>query len=405
MPKVKRKWQPHDKQKEILNADERFRVVAAGRRFGKTKMACSELFERGYQNPDAFLCYFGPTDDDARELAFEPLVEWIPDSLLAGEPKKTPPREIELFNGARLQFRGTKSSSRGRGWDFVIIDEASDVRADFWPAVLRPALSDTLGEALFIGTPKGRNWFWESFNRGEDPSYPDWTAFQATTYSNPHVPDSEIDAAKKNLPERIFRQEYLAEFVDNEGAVFGDVRNRNVRPYDIAKTKGKPPYSTGVDLARSSNYLVAVTIDADGMVVDMLRQQGGSWAAAGRTMENYLTHFPGVCYLDATRDNKVIEDLSRSVRNCQIEPVRFTPNNKADMIENLAARLETKDIILPKPDNSEEIATLLAELDAFQYETTPSGNVRYCAPEGKHDDTVDAFALAAKEKRQARATW
>jgi hypothetical protein len=97
-----------------------------------------------------------------------------------------------------------------------------------------------------------------------------------------------------------------------------------------------------------------------------------------------------MAYLDATRDNKVIEDLRRETTRVGIERVRFTNQSKGDMVENLAARLETGEIIFP------EIDPLIAELEAFTYETTPSGNVRYTAPESMHDDEVDALALAAK---------
>lgn len=408
MPKLKRKWTPHPKQRLIMNDETRFRVVAAGRRFGKTRMSNGELVEKAFDTPGFFGCYFAPTDDDARELAFDPIVESIPDALLAKDPKRTPPREIELVNGSIIQFRGAKSSSRGRAWDHVTIDEKSEIRNDFWPAVIRPTLADTEGSALFIGTPKGRNKFYELHQRGNDPSQSDWVSYTGTTYDNPHVSNAEVEAARETLPERVFKQEYLAEFASNEGAVFGDIRARNTRPYALTTVTGSGPYATGIDLARSSNYLVAATLDSDGMLVDAMRRRGGSWAQAGRELERYLGPYPGVAYADASRDNKVVEDLARTLTSVQIEPVKFTPQNKADMIENLAARLEIQDIVLPDPDRAsveDVVATIVHELEIFEFETTKAGNVRYGAPEGHHDDTVDALALAAKEVKQQKSTW
>lgn len=406
MPQIKREWTPHPKQRAIMNDDSRFRVVAAGRRFGKTELATSEVFEDAFETPGMFVCYFAPTDADAKELGFDPLFDKVPDALIA-DVKRTPPREIHLTNGSTIQFRGTKSSSRGRGWDKVVIDEKSEVRSDFWDAVVRPSLSDTLGSALFIGTPKGRNKFYELYKRGEDEDRDEWSSWHGTTYDNPHVPDSEVEDARRDIPERVFRQEYLAEFVDDEGAVFGDVRNRNTRPYAYSDVDGTPPFSTGIDLARTNNYLVAVTLDADGMLVGFMRERGASWAAAGRHLAQHLAEYPGVAYIDASRDNKVVEDLARETRGTQVEPVKFTSQNKQDMVENLAARLEMNDVVLPDPelDGNDGVETLLAELDAFEYTTTPAGNVRYGAPEGLHDDTVDALALAAKETERAKATW
>jgi hypothetical protein len=410
MPRVKRTWTPHPLQREIMTDGARFRAVPAGRRFGKTKMGRSDALEFGIRTPDSLVWLVFPSYDDARELGFEPVLKALPATLVDGakdDQKQSPPREINLTNGTRFSFRSMTGKLRGRGVDYVFVDEAGDEEApaDMWTAQLRPALSDTLGKALLAGTPNGKGWFYEAYERGNDPEYSAWASWQATTYQNPHVPDSEVEAARTELPERVFRQEYLAEFVDDEGTVFGNVRERNVRPYALEAVVGEPPYATGVDLARTSNYLVATTLDTDGMLVGFERTRGGSWAAAGRQLTAYLDGFPGVAYLDATRDNKVIEDLAREVSGVQIEPVRFSPQVKQNMIENLAARLETQDVVLPSPEKTERIGTLLSELSAFGYEVMPSGNVRYGPPEGMNDDTVDALALAAKESRQARATF
>ena len=388
----------------------RFRVVAAGRRFGKTKMGRGEVIEYALGNGESLVWVVLPSYEDARELWFEPILNALPAQVVAGrkdDQKQSPPPEIRLTNGTRISFRSFTGKLRGRGLDLVVVDEAGDeaAPANMWSAQLRPALSDTLGDALVIGTPNGKNWFYEGFERGNDPAYDEWRSWNATSYDNPHVPDSEIEDARNTLPERVFRQEYLAEFVDDEGSVFGNVRDRNTRPYALADVRGEPPYSTGIDLARTSNYLAATTLDADGMLVGFKRTRGGSWAAAGRAIREYLSAFPGVAYLDATRDNKVVEDIAREVSNVQIEPVRFTPSTKRDLVENLAARLETQDIVLPTPEKTEAVGTLLSELSAFAYETTSAGNVRYGAPEGMNDDTVDSLALAAKESRQAKATF
>lgn len=391
-----------------MRDDTRFIVVPAGRRFGKTYMARHDAFERAYAEPGSLVWYVAPTDEDARELAFAPLKQSIPGKLVDGKPKESPPREIRLVNGSRIVFKSAASQGRGRGLDHVVIDEAGEVANrmnGYWPEVIRPSLSDTAGTALVIGTPKGRNFFWDLKQRGDDPADGEVNAYTATTYDNPHVPDSEVEQARATLPERVFEQEYLAEFVDESGTVF----SYETRPYAVEDVSGREPFTTGVDLARTSNYLVAVTVDADGMVVGFMRRRGGSWAAAQRALEQYLEDFPGKAFLDATRDNKVIEDLARSVQSSvRVEPVRFTAQTKADLVENLAARLETGDIVLPAeggPTQDLDTDALLQELDVFTYDTTPSGNVRYHAPEGYHDDAVDALALAAKHSKVATSTW
>jgi phage FluMu gp28-like protein len=403
VPKIKRRWTPHTIQRRILNDETRFRVVAAGRRTGKTTFARNDCFEYAWQNPGAYVWYVAPTDADARELAFEPLVnEIIPEAALDGEPKRSSPREIYLTNGSRIQIRSARTSSRGRGLDRAYLDEACEYGGDYWKEVVRPSLSDKEGGALIMSTPQGRNYFYDLFQRGGDDSYPEWSSHHATTYDNPHVPDSEVEKARRTLPERVFTQEYLAEFHTDEGAVFPDPDDAT-KPYALDDVSGNAPYATGVDLARSSNYLVAATLDKSGMLVDLMRTRGGSWARAQRRLSTYLAEYPGVAYMDASRDNKVIEDLSRELREVQVEPVRFTASSKQNMIENLAARLETADIILPR--DGEHVDTLRTELRAYEYETTDAGNVRYGPPEGYNDDCVDALALGAKETKQAKSTW
>jgi len=285
-----------------------------------------------------------------------------------------------------------------------VIDEAGEHPNETWKQVVRPSLLDTQGRALAIGTPKGRNWFYDLYLRGEDPKDAEVNAWQATTYDNPHIPNADIEQERATTPERVFRQEYLAEFVSEDGEVFGEVRDRNTRPYAVEQVGGDAPYVTGVDLARQSDFLVACTLDADGMLVGFLRDRGFSWASARRRLEQYLGAFPGDCYMDATRDNAVVEDLARAVSDVQVEAVTFTAQAKAELVENLAARLETQDVVIPEQGRGETDA-LLSELEAFSYDTTSAGNIRYQAPEGYHDDCVDALALAAKKATARTATW
>jgi len=387
----------------------RHRVVPAGRRFGKTKMDRGELVEFAFENPGTLSWYVAPNYPDAKELGFNPLVQELPDELLDGEPKESPPFEIYLTNSSRIQFRGAGAQGRGRGPDLVVIDEAGEIEGQYWRNVIRPSLlptspNDDGGRALVTGTPNGRDWFYELYLRGEDSSDDEVVSYQCPTHTNPHVPQDEIEAERATMPERVFRQEFLAEFVDDEGTVFGDVQTRNCRPYAVESVTGASPYTTGVDIARQSDYLVACTLDADGMLVGFLRDRGFSWAAARRSLERYLSEFPGTCFMDATRDNPVIEDLDRAVSDVHIEPVSFGGGTKADLIEGLAARLETQDVVIPEKGRGETDA-LVSELEAFTYETTGHGNIRYTAPENYHDDCVDALALAAKRAQAPRATW
>lgn len=414
MPKIRRTWQPHPLQARILRDPTRFRVVAAGRRFGKTEMANHETSEYAISVSGATVWWVAPRYEDANELGYDNIKNIIPDSLIE-DTKKTFPRRIYLTNGTEISFRSAdrEDSLRGRGIDYAVVDEAGNIPNHSWYDELRPAFTDTLGHCLIIGTPKGRNWFHDVYVRGQDDGdYPDYNAWHATTYDNPHVPDAEVEEQRNSMPERAFKQEYLAEFLDDAGGVFRDVRaNIATDPsgdplhpddyFDSPPVAFEGPYQIGVDLARTQNYAVTIAVDARGQVAAFERETDVSWTKIQQTIEAVASRCtPHTAYVDASRDNKIVQDLMDA--GVRVEPVKFSNQKKRDMVETLATRLEQGDLTYP------EIPALINELQVFEYEATPSGNVRYHAPDGHHDDCVDAFMLAAQEKREGTrlvGTW
>lgn len=398
MPTLRRVWTPHTNQQPIMDSDARFRIIAAGRRFGKTEMCGHLCFEQALAEPERVVWWVAPTYEDANELGFDNLMKIIPKSLVKRSNRQSP-RKIELVNDSIISFRSAdrEDSLRGRGVNFLVIDEAGSVPTRAWQEELRPSLSDTLGEMVAIGTPKGRNWFYDWWTRGDDPEYDYVDSFHFSSYDNPHVEDSEVESARMELPDRVFRQEYLAEFIDSEGAVFGPVRERNVT--GVSPDDATGPYTIGVDLARTQNFTVVVALGANGVVAAFERLNMTSWDKIQRVVERVATaHSPNVIRLDATRDNKIVQDIEAA--GFQVEPVRFSATTKRDMVENLAARLETVDITIP---DMEKFDHLINELTQYEYDVTESGNIKYRAPAGFHDDAVDALALAAKKQMNQKA--
>jgi len=280
--------------------------------------------------------------------------------------------------------------------DFLVIDEAGSVPERAWTEELRPALSDTLGSLLAIGTPRGRNWFYRWYQRGQSGDHADVASWQAPTYQNPHVLDSEIDEAKSDMPERSFEQEYLAEFVDDTGGVFQDVRERNVEDYSlpVAPENSEGPYAIGVDFARMSDWTVALVLDGDGRLVAFERLRQTTWTRIQSVVERLAEQYsPNQVALDATRDNKIVQDLTETVGG--VEPVQFTASTKRTLIENLITKLEAGEIVLSSAANQ-----LINELEVFEFSMSESGTVSYDAPSGFRDDCVDALALAADVDRR-----
>jgi len=397
MPKtLKPRWTPHAGQRPIRESDARFRIIACGRRWGKTELAAYEAADR-LGDPETLVWWVAPTYDIA-DIGFDAVKEQLPPGSIA-DKKRTKPKRYELANGSAISFRSAdrEDSLRGEGLDLLIIDEAAMVPNRAWQNELRPTLSDTLGDMVAISTPKGRNWFRDWFERGRTDDHPDVASWQSPTYENPHVPDEEIDAARTEQPERVFRQEYLAEFIDESGGVFSELDDRLFsESFTLEAVDGVGPYAHGWDLARHEDYLAGVVLDAEGRVVHFHRSQGDSWPAVQSTIEAAADRYEGLVAIDASRDNKVVADLSESIGHARVDAVKFSPKRKRELIEDLVATIENSELTAP------EIPQLRHELSIFEYDVTPSGSVRYHAPEGFHDDTVDALAMAASQRPRLR---
>src|SRR6202521_4685816 len=161
-------------QWEVFNCDKRFRVLAAGRRFGKTYLAATELCRAAWVQ-DRKIWYVAPTYKQAKRIMWRPLKE-LTRAYWASRPNETDLR-IELISGGTIALRGADNydSLRGEGLDFVVLDEYASMAPEAWSEVLRPALSDRLGGALFIGTPKKHNHFYKLFQAGREQE--GWATF------------------------------------------------------------------------------------------------------------------------------------------------------------------------------------------------------------------------------------
>ena len=206
-------------QDDIFFSDSRFRVVVAGRRFGKTFLSTFELLKHALQGNSRNCWYVAPTYKAAKEIAWNMLVDAIPDGYIT--KKNETALSINLRNGSTISLKGAEQPDnlRGRALDFCVLDEFADMRPEAWFEVIRPSLSDRQGSAVFIGTPRGRNHFYDLWAKGKDGAL-DWSSFQYTTLNGGNVPPKEIEAARSDLDERTFKQEYEAEFVTYQGLIY-----------------------------------------------------------------------------------------------------------------------------------------------------------------------------------------
>lgn len=201
----------HEKQLEVFSDKTRFRIVAAGRRFGKSRLAAWMLLIEALKSTSKDVFYVAPTYQQAKDILWGLLKELGHEVIKQAHENTS---VLTLVNGRKIYLKGADrpDTLRGVGLAFVVIDEYADIKPNVWEQILRPALADVQGGALFIGTPKGRNHFYELYQFAESGKDKQWTGFHYTSYDNPLIPASEIEAAKGSMSSFAFRQEFLASF-------------------------------------------------------------------------------------------------------------------------------------------------------------------------------------------------
>jgi len=216
-------------QRQVADNKTRFSAVVCGRRWGKTTLAIRELcyFAR---LPKKLVWYVAPSYRQAKQICWVKIKEILKDLKWV---KKINEAEltITLKNGSRICLRGADNpdSLRGVGIDFLVMDECADIPEHAWTSTLRPTLSDTQGHAMFIGTPKGMNWFYDLYQKGQDPTENEWSSFKYTTLDGGWVPEDEIVQARKDLDAKTFRQEYEATWETYSGIIYHAFSMENVK--------------------------------------------------------------------------------------------------------------------------------------------------------------------------------
>ena len=383
----------HPAQKQIASADERFRVVACGRRFGKTTVGLRAIFARARRKKECW--WVAPTYGNALQ-AWRALCA---EAATSGAAIAQSERGLDFPGGGSILVRSARShdSLRGAGLDFLVVDEAAHVPQPLWEDILRPMLIDRRGSALLLSTPNGLNWFHKCYARGQDPAEREWRSFHFTSYDNPRITRAELDEVRRQTRETTFRREYLAEFLPGEAGVFREPARAATAPMATAP-RASGHYVAGIDWGRSHDYTAVVVLEiphesaggapAVTRMVALERFREIGWELQrSRILALTERWRPALLLAEA---NSIGEPNLEALQHegLPIRPFYTTARNKPPLIEALALALERDDLrIQPEP-------TLLAELAAYQQERLPLGGYRYGAAGGAHDDTVMALALA-----------
>lgn len=230
-------------QKEVWNDNHRFKVVAAGRRTGKSRLAAYLLIVNALQTDRGHVFYVAPTQGQARDIMWSTLLE-VGHAVISGSHVNN--LQIKLINGTTISLKGADrpETMRGVSLKFLVMDEYADMKPEVWEQILRPALADQKGSALFIGTPMGRNHFYDLYRHGLSGDDETFSSFHYTSFDNPLLDPSEIEAAKKSMSSFAFRQEFMASFEAMGGNLF---KEEWIKFDEVSPEQGD--YYIAVDLA------------------------------------------------------------------------------------------------------------------------------------------------------------
>lgn len=206
-------------QQEVWKNQERFQVIAAGRRCGKSRYAAWRMIVAALEDSPGEVWYIGLTQGNARDIMWNLLMDLARPVIKSSHINNL---QITLVNGRVISLKGSDrpDTMRGASLKLAVLDEAAFMKPSVWEEIIRPALADQKGKAVFIGTPEGRNWFYDLYLYGDQSGDPDWASYHFTSYDNEMLDPEEINSAKKSMSTHIFNQEFMASFNAKESELF-----------------------------------------------------------------------------------------------------------------------------------------------------------------------------------------
>jgi hypothetical protein len=401
---IRMNYKPTYKQEIFHDSKARFRVVCAGRRYGKSISACAEAFKLSVMKPKQRTWVIAPTFKLSEEN-FRILKEISP--IVAIKEIKLADRKIVLLNESEIELKSAENegSLRGASLDLAILDECSRIKPESWHAI-RPSLADRMGRGIFVSTPRGKNWFYELFMRGQDPNEKDWESWRFSSKDSPYFSIEEYHELKKSLPADVASQELDAIFIDDASAVFRGIKDRIK-----GSLEGPHPgqqYSMGIDLAKFSDFTAICILNQNRHLVYFDRFQKLDWGIQKERILMLAKRYNNANVLiDSTGlGSPILDDLQTvnkgkfwgSKDYIKIEGYKFTSQSKNQLIQALQMALETESISYP------DIPIMISEMESFGYEILPSGTFRFEAMTG-HDDAVVALALANWNFEYIKPVW
>jgi hypothetical protein len=375
-------YRPHQNQQKIHEAingsNHKYYVLNIGRQFGKTMLAMNQLFYWMFNHSGCKTAWVSPVYKQSKKVFEEMVLAFDGTGLI--EKNAT---ELTIKIGkSSLQFFSAEryDNIRGFTFDYLVCDEFAFMDEAAWTEVLRATVLVKGKKVLLISTPKGKNHFYNLFNL--DGVNEQYKSFRMSSYDNPLINPQEINDARLTLPDHVFRQEYLAEFIDGGAGIFQPV---------FENAEGGSKFYAGVDLGRADDYSVLSVFNEKGKQVYINRWRHDSWVNITRQIAEVLNKYNASAYIEV---NSIGDALFEQIKNqCKhtvnLQPFTTTNKSKNEIIESLAVATQDKSVTFLPVD------WLQKEFDVFSFEyNAKSRTIKYGAPYGFHDDGIMATAIA-----------
>jgi len=385
----------HPRQKKIVEDNHRFRVLLAGRRFGKTILAVEEMIWWATNLKDAKVVYIAPTFQSARDIALEQLKRRLKNIAEGFNETRLEVEVSNIFSGKSkifLRSWDNVETLRGQYFDFIVLDEVAQYKSFWhsWQEVLRPCLTDRRGKALFISTPFGFNHFYDLYNL--EATDKDYKSFHFTSYDNPFLPVDELDKAKQELTEDRFAQEYMADFRKTEGLVYKEFTRVN-HTYDKLPGYTILDRFLGIDFGFTNpTAMILVLRDIHGNYY-----AESEWYKTNQTndqiIETALSFKANQTYPDPEAPERIVE-LNRAGVNCmEVIKGKDSIKNGIDRIRELLKQGRLK--------VNKQCINLIWEFETYSYPEKRPDNPSPEIPIKENDHLLDALRYVLQTNKSS----
>lgn len=384
-------FNPHIGQQRVIdaivNGNEKYITVVSPRQQGKSMLLVNLILYYGINDNNSTIGVVSPIYSQAAKL-MEDLYDAIKDSGIVDKVNFSN-FSIRLKTGSKINFKSAEREDglRGYTFDYLFVDEASYIKESAWKKALQPTVLVHGKKCALFSTPRGRDYFYELFQMGNNPEYPKYASVRMEQGDNPFIDQDEIEAARASLPEAIFRAEYEGVFLEGESMVFQNFNNNTFKTYP--KPSGK--IFCGLDLGRESDYTVATFMDQSGNIIDIYRDNQKDWSTMMDAVMQRVRKYNANLMIETNSMGTIVyEQLKKQWQNTT--PFTTSNSSKKNIIESLIMGFNENTIKIP---SIELFPELHHELEVFEMSYNPkTRNVIYAARPPFHDDMIMSLAIA-----------